>query len=135
MESYRKQPMVGVLLTLFRMGGGQKGPPTSFSTVTSRNVGISLQNYLNFIFNPFVTLAQNSSLYLVPIPTSWTWSKTNLQKKRFFWSNPFKIEVFITSLREVLELPNFVHMTTSTIWFELCDEILLVTSWTKFMMS
>ena len=35
-------------------------------------------------------------------------------KKRFFWSNPYKIEV-ITSLIEMLELPNLGHMTTSAI--------------------
>ena len=33
--------LVNAALTLFRMGGGsQKGPPTSFSPVTSTNVGI-----------------------------------------------------------------------------------------------
>ena len=36
---------------------GQKGPPTSFSPVTSTNVGISPQNFLTFSFNPFATLA------------------------------------------------------------------------------
>ena len=36
-------------------------------------------------------------------------------KKPFFWSNPYKIEVMITSLIEMLELPNFVLMTTSII--------------------
>ena len=38
--------------------GGQKGPPppTSFSPVTSTNVGISPQNFLTFSFNPFSTL-------------------------------------------------------------------------------
>ena len=40
-------------LTLSRMGGGQKGPPTSFSPVTSTNVRISPQNFLTFSFNPF----------------------------------------------------------------------------------
>ena len=44
-----------------------------------------------------------------------TWTKTTLQKKRFFWSNPYKIEVMITSLLEILELPNFGHMTRFTI--------------------
>ena len=34
----------------------------------------------------------------------------------------------ITSLTEMLELPNFVHMTTITLKFELRDKILLVTS-------
>ena len=33
-------------------GGGQKGSPTSFSPVTSTNVGISPQNFLTFSFNP-----------------------------------------------------------------------------------
>ena len=32
----------------------------------------------------------------------------------FFWSNPYKIEVMIASLTEMLELPNVGHMTTST---------------------
>ena len=35
-------------------GGGAKRPtPTSFSPVTSTNVGTSPQNSLNFSFNPF----------------------------------------------------------------------------------
>ena len=37
-------------------GGGAKRPPTSFSPVTSTNVGISPENFLSFSFNPFVTL-------------------------------------------------------------------------------
>ena len=36
-------------------------------------------------------------------------------KKQFFWSKPYKIETVITSLTEMLELPKFGHMTTSTI--------------------
>ena len=41
----------------FRMGGGgEKAAATSFSPVTSTNVGISLQNFLTFSFNPFATL-------------------------------------------------------------------------------
>ena len=39
-------------------GGGQKGPPTSFSPVTSSNVGFGPQNFLTFSFNPFGTLVQ-----------------------------------------------------------------------------
>ena len=34
-----------------------------------------------------------------------------LKKNGFFWSNPYKIEVMITSLIEMLELPNLGHMT------------------------
>ena len=41
----------------------------------------------------------------------------------------------MTSLIEILELPNFGHMTTSIIWFESRDKILLVTSWAEIMMS
>ena len=36
--------------------GGQKGPPTSFSLITSTNVGISPQNLLTFSFHLFSTL-------------------------------------------------------------------------------
>ena len=43
-------------LTLFRMGGGQKAPPTSFFPVSSTNVGISPQKFLTFSFNPFAKL-------------------------------------------------------------------------------
>ena len=46
-------------LTLFRIGEGQKGPPTSFSPVTSANVRISTQNFLTFSFNPFDRLVYN----------------------------------------------------------------------------
>ena len=42
-------------------------------------------------------------------------------KTWFLWLNPCKIEVMITSLIEMLGLPNFGHMTTSTISFELYD--------------
>ena len=46
-------------LTLFRLGGGGGGgeakrpTPTSFSPVTSTDVGISPKNFLTFSFNPF----------------------------------------------------------------------------------
>ena len=41
----------------------------------------------------------------------------------------------ITSHIEMVELPNFGHMTTSTIQSELRDKILLMTSWVETMMS
>ena len=37
-------------------GGGAKRPTTSFSPVTSTNIGLSSQNFLTFSFNPFATL-------------------------------------------------------------------------------
>ena len=112
-------------------GGGQKDPSTSFSPVTSTNVEISPQNFLTFNFNPFVTLVLISMPYLVPVPNYWTWTKTKPQKSVFFWSYPYKIEVMIimiTSLIEILELPKFGHMTTSTIKFDSLDKILLMAS-------
>ena len=39
--------------------GPQKDPPTSFSSLTSTNVWISLQNFLTFSFNPFATMVYN----------------------------------------------------------------------------
>ena len=51
-----------------------------------------------------------------------------------FLVKSYKIEV-ITSLIETLELPNFGHITTSTIKFDSCDKILLVTSWIEIMTS
>ena len=56
-------------------------------------------------------------------------------KKAVFWPNPYKIEIMITSLIEMLELPNFGHMTTSTILFQSRDKILLVKLWTEIMTS
>ena len=48
-----------------------------------------------------------------PLPTSFSpITSTNV---RLSWSNPCKIEVVITSLIEMLELPNLGHMTTSAI--------------------
>ena len=41
----------------------------------------------------------------------------------------------ITSLIEMLELPNFGHMTTSIIYYESLDKILLMMSWTEIMKS
>ena len=48
-------------------GVGAKRPPTSFSLVTSTNVGISPQNFLTFSFNPLPQWCKISSLYLVPV--------------------------------------------------------------------
>ena len=41
------------------MGVAKKPPTTSFSPVTSTNVGFGPQNILTFSFNPFATLVQN----------------------------------------------------------------------------
>ena len=41
----------------------------------------------------------------------------------------------ITSLIEMLELPKFGYMITSTVQFESRDKIFLITSWTEIMTS
>ena len=95
------------------MGEAKKGPLPVVSPVASTNIGISPQNFQTFIFNSFVTLV------LTSIPSASTkllnLNRDDLSKKCFFGSNPYKIEVMITSLTEMLELPNFGHMMTSTI--------------------
>ena len=105
------------MLSLFRMGGGgqAKRPPTSVLFVTSIKVGISPQNVLSFILNPFLRFGENFKTILIASPKLLNMNQDHLPKNWFSWSNPCKIEVMITSLIEMLELPNFGHMTTSTI--------------------
>ena len=86
---------------------------TSFSRVTSTSVGIKL----------------------LPVPYYWTWANTTPQKNGFFWSNPYKTEVVITSRIKALELLNFGHMNASTIQIESRDKILLVRSLTEIITS
>ena len=50
-----------------------------------------------------------------------------------FLSYPYKIEVMITSLKEMLEISNFGHMTVYTIKFESRDKFFLLTLWTEIM--
>ena len=105
-----------MLLIIYPIGWrSQNGPPTSFSPVTSTKVRLSSQNFLTFSFNLFVTLVQ--TFKAIPIVSSKLLSLNQdyPSKKVFFWSNPYKIEVMITSLIEMLELPNFGRMITSAI--------------------
>ena len=39
----------------------------------------------------------------------------NLNQDHLLLSNPYKTEIMVTSLKEMLELPNFGLMTASTI--------------------
>ena len=103
-----------LILTLFKMGA-KKASPTSFSPVTSTNVGISPQKFLMFSFNPSATLVQNFKATPSAIPKLLDLNQDHPSEKYFFWSNPYKIKFKITSLIEMLELPKFGHMTTPTI--------------------
>ena len=95
--------------------GGAKRPPTSFSSVTSTNVGFGPQNFVNFSFNPFPTLMQNFKFVPSASPKLLDLNQDHPSKNGFFGSNPYKIEVLITYFIEMLELPNFGHINTSTI--------------------
>ena len=89
--------------------------PYQFSPVISANLGISPRNFMTFKISNFKAIHKTSRRHLVPVSNHWTWTKNTFQKSVFFWSNPYKIEVVITSLIEMLELPNFADMTRSTI--------------------
>ena len=69
--------------SLFRMGE-QKGPPTSFSLVTSTNVGISPQNFLTFNFNLFATLVKNFKAIHSASPKLLNLNQAQPSKKLFF---------------------------------------------------
>ena len=51
----------------------------------------------------------------VQVPYYWTWTMGTPRMSWFSRSNPYKIEVMITSLVKSLELPNFGHMTIYTV--------------------
>ena len=101
-------------LALFRMGS-KKGPPTSFSIVTFTKYELAPKTFWFLVLTLLPHCHKIPRLYFVSVPNYWTWTKTIPQKKVFFWSNPYKIEVMISSLIEMLELPNFGHMPTSTV--------------------
>ena len=82
---------------------------------TSTNVRISSKNFLTYSFNPFATLVQNFKFAPSASPKLLYLNQDHTSKKQFFLSNPYKMEVIITSLIETPDLSNLGHMTTSTI--------------------
>ena len=93
-------------------GGGKKTPPTIFSPVASTIVGINPLNFLTLSFNPFATLVKNFKSIPTASPKVLNLNQDYTSKKCFFWLNPYKVEFMIISVIEMLELPNFDHMTT-----------------------
>ena len=83
----------------------QKGP--GFSAVTPTNIRIRPQHFLTYSFNLFIKAVPSASSKLLNL------NQEHPSKKWFFWCNPYKIEVMITSIIKMLELPNFGHMTAS----------------------
>ena len=76
---------------------------------------VFLTNFLcNYIWSKKPPTSPPVPVFPLQLLHYWTWTKTAPKKRRFYWSNPYKIEVVITSLIEMPQLPNFVHMNTST---------------------
>ena len=94
--------------------GGNKKPPTSFSSITSTNVRISTQNF-TFNFNPFATLVQNFKATPSAKPKLLKLNQDHPLKKVVFLVKSLKNWVYDNFLLEMLELPSFGHMTPSTI--------------------
>ena len=92
-----------------------KRPTTSFPPVTSTNFGFSRKNFWLLVSTLLPHWPKISRPYLVSVPNYWTWTKSTPQKNWFFWSNPYKIDIMMTSVIHMLELPNLGHMTTSWI--------------------
>ena len=86
------------------------------------------RNFLTFSFNSTVSLMQNYKIILSASPNLLNLNQEHPSKNCFFWSNSYKIEVTITSLIEIPELPNFGHITSDTIQLDLRDKILLLPS-------
>ena len=84
--------------------GSKKATPANFFHLTSPNLGIGKENLPTFSFNHFAILVSNSSSYLVSVP--------NCQSQV---SVPNKLEIMITTLIEMLQLPNLGRVTTTTI--------------------
>ena len=83
---------------------------TSFSPITSTNVRFSLQNLKNFSFSPFTTLVKNFKFLPSASPKLLNFNQDHpSKKKQFFWSNPYKIEVVITSFIEMLVTKLWSH--------------------------
>ena len=64
--------------------GDKKAPPTSFSPVTSTNVGISSKNFVTFIFSPFGTLVNNFKLLSSASPKLLNFIQDHSSKKAVF---------------------------------------------------
>ena len=62
----------------------------------------------------------------VPVQTLWTWTKSTPQKKCFSGQILIKLKVAITSFKEMLELPNFDHITTFANYIRSNDNVNLL---------
>ena len=100
-----------ILINPIEDGGDM--PPTSFSPVSSTNGGINPLNFFTLRFNPFAALVQNFKFVSRASSKLLNLNQDHPSEKQFFWSNPYKFKVMITFVSEMLQLPNFGHMTAS----------------------
>ena len=75
-----------------------------FYPLTSTNVGTSPQNFVTFNFNPLATLMLNFKAVPNASTKLLNLNQEHPSKNWFFWSNPCKIKVIITSLIAMLGL-------------------------------
>ena len=90
---------------------------------------------MTFRFNPFPTLLLNFKPIPSISPKLMNSNHDYPSKKIFFWSVPQKTEVLRILPIEMLELPNFGHMTTFKMQFESYDIVLLMMQLTEIMTS
>ena len=103
-------------LTQFKVGLGKEVPGfTSFSPVTAMYLGINLKNFLNYNLNFFYTLVQTFKTIASASPKLFNVNQKHLSKFFLFWSNHCKCRAVINSVLEMLDTPNFGHVTTSAI--------------------
>ena len=99
------------------MGEGQNAPHPLpvFPLQLLQTYELALKTFWLLLLTVLLPWCKISSPYLVPVPKLLNLNQDHPSKRRFFWSNPYEIEVMITSLIEMLKFPNFSHMNISTI--------------------
>ena len=98
-------------------GGGANGSLTSFSLATSINIGVRPQKFLTFSFKSFTTFVKNVKFVPSTCHKLLKLNQDHPSKEVVFLVKSYKIDVMITSVREMTKLPNFGCMTTSAIYF------------------
>ena len=94
-------------------GGGQKELPYQFFACNFYKRWKQPSKLSDFQFNLFAKLVEN--VKAIPSASSklLNLNREHPSKKRFFWSNHYKIELTMTSVIKMLELPNLGHMNAS----------------------
>ena len=128
-------------------GWGKKASATSFSPVTSTNVRISLKTFWLLVLTLLTDWCKISSLYLVPVPDYWTWTKTRSRSDYWTWTNCATLHhcrICVTDFREggvysgplILEQPqkspswiglNVLFWVFQCMFYEM--EVLWITLW------